>query len=67
MKKLKIYEVKILTDYNIQKKTFQIPKRSSWIIKQQSFFLSFQPKLPLKKYINGETHVFRSSIYFKSQ
>ncbi len=36
----------------------KLRKRAPWIIKQQSYFLSFHPKTPARKYVNGETHLY---------
>ena len=41
----------------------KIRKKAPWIIKQQSFFLSFHPKTPPKKYISGETHLYLGKQY----
>ena len=41
----------------------KIRKKAPWIIKQQSFFLSFQPKTPKRKYISGETHLYLGRQY----
>jgi hypothetical protein len=41
----------------------KIRKKAPWIIKQQSFFLSFQPKTPQRKYISGETHLYLGRQY----
>ncbi|MCP4550734.1 MAG: M48 family metallopeptidase [Bacteroidetes bacterium] len=38
-------------------------KKAAWIIKQQSFFLSFQPKTPARRYIGGETHLYLGRQY----
>jgi len=38
-------------------------KRALWILKQQSFFLSFQPRTTERKYINGETHLYLGRQY----
>ncbi|MCU0401879.1 MAG: M48 family metallopeptidase [Algoriphagus sp.] len=38
-------------------------KRAPWILKQQSFFLSFQPRTIERKYINGETHLYLGRQY----
>lgn len=38
-------------------------KKAPWIIKQQSFFLSFHPKLPPQRYVNGETHLYLGRQY----
>lgn len=41
----------------------KVRKKAPWIIKQQSFFLSFQPKTPLRKYVSGETHLYLGKQY----
>lgn len=38
-------------------------KKAPWIIKQQSFFLSFYPKILDRKYISGETHLYMGRQY----
>ena len=38
-------------------------KKAPWIIKQKSFFLSFHPKTPMRKYISGETHLYLGRQY----
>ena len=38
-------------------------KKASWIIKQQSYFLSFHPKTPPRKFISGETHLYLGRQY----
>ena len=38
-------------------------KRTPWIIKQQSFFLQFQPRQPSKKFVSGETHLYLGRQY----
>jgi len=38
-------------------------KKAPWIIKQQSFFLTFHPKTPKRKYIAGETHLYLGRQY----
>lgn len=55
--------VKAPTDTTIEKVKEKIRKKAPWIIKQQSFFLSFQPKTPHRKYINGETHLYLGRQY----
>lgn len=40
-----------------------IRKKAPWIIKQQSFFLSFHPKTPARKYVSGETHLYMGRQY----
>lgn len=41
----------------------KLRKRAPWIIKQQSFFLSFQPKTPPRKFVSGETHLYSGRQY----
>lgn len=38
-------------------------KRAPWIIKQQKLFLAHFPKLPPKKYVSGETHLYLGRQY----
>lgn len=45
-------------DTSIGKIKEKIRKKAPWIIKQQSYFLSFHPKTPQRKYISGETHLY---------
>lgn len=55
--------VKAPTDSSVEKIKDKIRKKAPWIIKQQSFFLSFQPKTPQRKYISGETHLYLGRQY----
>lgn len=55
--------VKAPTDTSIEKVIEKIRKKAPWIIKQQSFFLSFQPKTPQRKYVSGETHLYLGRQY----
>lgn len=55
--------VKAPADTSLEKVKEKIRKKAPWIIKQQSFFLSFQPKTPQRKYINGETHLYLGRQY----
>lgn len=41
----------------------KLRKRAPWIIKQQSFFLSFQPKTPPRKFVSGEAHLYSGRQY----
>lgn len=38
-------------------------KKAPWIIRQQSFFLSFQPKTTVRKFVGGETHLYLGRQY----
>lgn len=55
--------VKAPTDTSLEKVKEKIRKKAPWIIKQQSFFLSFQPKTPQRKYLSGETHLYLGRQY----
>jgi hypothetical protein len=41
----------------------RLRKKAPWILKQQSFFLSFYPKNVSRKYIAGETHLYMGKQY----
>lgn len=41
----------------------RLQKKAPWIIRQLSFFLSFQPRLTDRKYIGGETHLYLGKQY----
>jgi predicted metal-dependent hydrolase len=55
--------VKAPVDTSMEKVKEKIRKKAPWIIKQQSFFLSFQPKTPQRKYMSGETHLYLGRQY----
>lgn len=40
-----------------------IRKKAPWIIRQQSFFLAFHPKLTDRKFVGGETHLYLGRQY----
>ncbi|GHB33830.1 M48 family metallopeptidase [Mongoliitalea lutea] len=58
-------EVIVKAPYNtgIDKIKEKIRKKAPWVIKQQSYFLSFHPKTPQRKYISGETHLYLGRQY----
>lgn len=41
----------------------KVKQRAPWIIKQQSYFLSFHPKRPARRYVSGETHFYIGRQY----
>jgi predicted metal-dependent hydrolase len=41
----------------------KIKKRAAWILKQQAFFKSFGEKLPPRRYISGESHLYLGKQY----
>ncbi|MEZ4826099.1 MAG: SprT family zinc-dependent metalloprotease [Bacteroidia bacterium] len=55
--------VKAPVNTPIEKIKDKIKKRAPWIIKQQGFFLAFQPKTPQRKYVSGETHLYMGRQY----
>ena len=55
--------VKAPVDTTIEKIIEKLKKKAPWIIKQQSFFLSFHPITPARKYIGGETHLYLGRQY----
>lgn len=55
--------VKAPIDSSLDKIKEKILKKAAWILKQQSFFLSFQPKTPAHRYIGGETHLYLGRQY----
>lgn len=55
--------VKAPLDSSLEKVKEKIRKRAPWILKQQSYFLSFEPKTPPRKYVNGETHLYLGRQY----
>jgi len=55
--------VKAPVDSSIQKIKEKILKKAPWIIKQQSYFLTFHPKTTKRKYISGETHLYLGRQY----
>ena len=55
--------VKAPIDTSLERIKEKIRKKAPWIIKQQSFFLSFHPKTPERKYVSGETHLYLGSQY----
>lgn len=41
----------------------RVRKRAMWIRRQQDYFSSFQPKLPPRRYVSGETHRYLGRQY----
>lgn len=41
----------------------KLRKKAPWIIKQKSFFLSFHPKTPPRRFVSGETHLYLGRQY----
>jgi hypothetical protein len=55
--------VKAPLNASLEKVQAILRKKAPWIIKQKSFFLSFHPKTPARKYISGETHLYLGRQY----
>ena len=41
----------------------KLRRKAPWIIRQQSYFLSFEPKTPARKYVSGETQHYLGRQY----
>jgi len=55
--------VKIPIGTSMEKVKERIKRKAPWIIKQQSYFLSFHPKTTKRKYVSGETHLYLGRQY----
>jgi len=55
--------VKAPVGTSLEKVKEKIKKKAPWIIKQQSFFLSFQPRTTKRKFISGETYLYLGRQY----
>lgn len=48
---------------SLEKVKKKLHRKAPWIIRQQSFFLSFHPKTPARKFVGGETHLYLGRQY----
>jgi predicted metal-dependent hydrolase len=55
--------VKAPAEAVLEKVMEKVRKRAPWILKQQSYFLSFEPLTPPRKYISGESHLYLGRQY----
>ncbi|HMO41372.1 MAG TPA: SprT family zinc-dependent metalloprotease [Saprospiraceae bacterium] len=55
--------VKAPLDAPLEKIKTLVKKRAPWILKQQSYFLSFEPLSPPRRYVSGETHLYLGKQY----
>ena len=55
--------VKAPENTSLEKIKDKIKLKASWILKQQSFFLSFHPKTSKRQYVSGETHLYLGRQY----
>jgi len=42
----------------------KVKSKASWILRQQDFFLSFQPITPARRFVSGETHLYLGNNIF---
>jgi predicted metal-dependent hydrolase len=47
----------------IEKVKDKVRHKAPWIIKQQSYFISFLPKMPPRRYVGGESHLYMGRHY----
>ncbi len=55
--------VKAPIDASLEKIREKVRKRADWILKQQSYFLSFHPKITKRKFVSGESHLYLGRKY----
>jgi hypothetical protein len=55
--------VKAPVDTSVGKIKEMIHKKAPWIIRQQSFFLAFHPKMTERKFVGGEIHLYLGRQY----
>ena len=48
---------------SLEKVRQKVRKRADWILKQQSYFLSFHPKITKRRYVSGESHLYLGRKY----
>lgn len=41
----------------------RVHRRAGWILRQQDFFLSYEPRTPVRYYLSGETHAYFGRRY----
>lgn len=56
-----IVKAPIQADFALIEK--KILKRARWIIRQMNYFKQFNPKTPVRCYVNGETHLYLGKQY----
>ena len=55
--------VKVPLNASFEQIEEKIRKRASWILKQQTFFKSFENQIPPRRYISGESHYYLGKQY----
>ncbi|MCT4637590.1 MAG: M48 family metallopeptidase [Bacteroidales bacterium] len=48
---------------SLDKVSEKVHSKAAWVLRQQDFFLSFQPITPPRKFISGETHLYLGKQY----
>ncbi len=56
-------KVKAPLDAPLDRIKEKVKKRAPWILKQQSYFLSFEPIAPRRRYVSGESHLYLGRQY----
>lgn len=56
-------EIKAPLDTALVKIQEKVKKRAAWILKQQDYFLSFEPRITNRKFVSGETHYYLGRQY----
>jgi len=56
-------QIKAPVDTSIKQIQEKVLKRAPWILRQQNFFLAFHPRIPERKYVSGETHLYLGRQY----
>ena len=53
-------DVNVIAPFNatVEEIEKKIIKRASWIVKQRKYFESFLPRIPVREYVSGETHLY---------
>lgn len=55
--------VKAPNGASFQKIKTKLEKNAPWILRQKDFFLSFEPRTPKRRYVNGESHLYLGRQY----
>ena len=55
--------VKAPINSTIEKIEQKVRKKAAWILKQQDYFLSFEPRTTPRKFVSGETHLYLGRQY----
>ena len=57
--------IEVIAPYGTKLREIQIRlrKRGRWIVRQRDYFDQFRPRIPLRQFVNGETHLYLGSQY----